>query len=90
MDAADSLMKEVKPAEEDPRTRQAAKYELVNECQNFLQAEFGGGDASLTTRNMAPVTEGNIQPTFMYERPYVDANPINTCLNIAHVGLLST
>lgn len=59
MDAADSLMKEVEPAEESLRTKPTSKYELVNECQNFLQAEFGGGDASNTTQSMAPVTEGN-------------------------------
>ncbi|XP_026328611.1 traB domain-containing protein-like [Hyposmocoma kahamanoa] len=67
MDAADSLMKEVKPAEEDLRTRPASKYELVNECQNFLQAEFGGGDAPHTTQNMAPVTEE--KPKFATSTP---------------------
>lgn len=64
MDAADSLMKEVEPAQQGSRTKPTSKYELVNECQNFLQAEFGGGDGSHTTQHMAPVTEGNILPTF--------------------------
>lgn len=59
MDAADSLLKKVEPAEEGPRTKPTSKYEVVKECQNFLQAEFGGGDASHTTQGMAPVTEGN-------------------------------
>lgn len=63
MDAADALMKEVEPVEEGLRTKPTLKYELVNECQNFLQAEFGGGDASHTTQSMAPVTEGSILPT---------------------------
>lgn len=61
MDAADSLLKEVEPAG-SLKTKLISKHELLNECQNFLQAEFGGGDASHTAQSMAPVTEGNILP----------------------------
>lgn len=66
MDAADSLLKKVEHAEEGLRTKPTSKYEVVKECQNFLQAEFGGGDASHTTQNMAPVTEGNILSIMFY------------------------
>lgn len=69
MDAADALMKAVEPSEEGMRF----------DCQNFLQAECGAGDAARKTLSTAPVTEGNILPT-MYIRPYVDTNPINSCL----------
>lgn len=74
MDAADALLKEVEPAE--GRKTKPSKHELVNECQNFLQAEFGGGDASHTTQTIAPGTEGNILSTSR-ERQYVDVNLIN-------------
>lgn len=66
MDAADALMKEVEPAEANLKRKPTTKYELVNDCQNFLQAEFGGGDASHKTQSMAPVTEGNVLSTYVW------------------------
>lgn len=66
MDAADSLMNRVMPSgelEEDPlfrRPKPAVNCNVVNECDAFIKAEDGSGDARYnSTDKMVPAKDGN-------------------------------
>lgn len=66
MDPADHLIKHEKISlEEDPILRQpnvsGVKCDIVNECQMFLRAEDGGGDAHMSlSENMLRDKDGKI------------------------------
>ncbi|KAI5645311.1 traB family domain-containing protein [Phthorimaea operculella] len=73
MDTADSMLRAVpgsKSEEDQPlkRSKPSAKCDIVNECQTFIKAEDGSGDASNITSNMVgPSSEE--KPKFVTSTP---------------------
>ncbi|XP_049866538.1 traB domain-containing protein-like isoform X2 [Pectinophora gossypiella] len=72
MDAADSLLNRVSPGrelevdQEFLKPKPPGKCDIVNECQTFLKAEDGSGDAHNITSNMRPKDE---KPKFVTSTP---------------------